>query len=105
MSFPNDADGDALQRLAEHADMSKPMQIDYAVDVPSEAAAREVARRAARAGFECSPEFDETDQKWTCYCAKIMVPTYEGVVGAQVELNGLSAELGGSCDSWGSFGE
>jgi hypothetical protein len=33
-SFPNDADGDALRRVAERSDMSKPMDIDFAVDVP-----------------------------------------------------------------------
>ena len=32
MSFPNDADGDALRRIAERSDMSKPMDIDFAVE-------------------------------------------------------------------------
>ena len=35
MDYPNDGDGDALRRVAERSDMSKPMDIDFALDVPS----------------------------------------------------------------------
>ncbi len=42
MDFPDDADGDALRRVAERSDMSKPMDIDFAVDVPSKRSGEEV---------------------------------------------------------------
>lgn len=43
MSFPNDADGDALRRVAERSDMSKPMDIDFAVEVPNQARGEKMA--------------------------------------------------------------
>ena len=36
-TFPNDADGDALRRVAERSDMSQPMDIDFAINVPNQA--------------------------------------------------------------------
>jgi len=51
MDYPNDADGDALHRVAERSDMSKPMDIDSAVDVPSKKDGEEVQRLAVQQGF------------------------------------------------------
>jgi hypothetical protein len=82
MDFPDDADGDALRRVAERSDMSKPTDIDFAVDVPSKRSGEEVQRLAAQRGFRPTLHFDETDQRWTCYCAKRVVPTYEAVIAA-----------------------
>lgn len=48
MDFPNDAAGDALRRVAERSDMSKPMDIDFAVDVPSKRSGQDVPRLAAQ---------------------------------------------------------
>jgi hypothetical protein len=104
MDFPDDADGDALRRVAERSDMSKPMDIDFAVDVPSKRSGDEVQRLAAQRGFTPTLHFDETDQRWTCYCAKPMVPTYEAVIAAQKELDELSAAFGGYSDGWGTPG-
>lgn len=104
MDFPNDADGDALRRVAERSDMSKLMDIDFAVDVPSEAAGKDVARLAAQRGYTPAVEFDEGSQRWTCYCTRQMVPTYDGVVATQKELDELSAAFGGRSDGWGTLG-
>lgn len=49
--YPDDADGDALRRVALTADMSKPMDIDFAVAVPDEAWANDVARVVASRGY------------------------------------------------------
>lgn len=102
--YPNDADGDALRAVAERADMSKPMDIDFAVDIPSEAAGEEVARLASASGYKTSVDFDDTSKRWTCYCTKQMLATYDGVIAAQKELDALSAPLGGKSDGWGTFG-
>jgi hypothetical protein len=104
MDFPNDADGDALRRVAERSDMSKPMDIDFAVEVPSKSSGEEVQRLAAQRDFRPTLHFDETDQRWTCYCAKRMVPTYEAVMAAQKELDELSAAFDGYSDGWGTLG-
>jgi hypothetical protein len=104
MDFPDDADGDALRRVAERSDMSKPMDIDFAVVVPSKTSGEEVQRLAAQRGFRPTLYFDETDQRWTCYCAKRMVATYEAILAAQKELDELNAAFGGCSDGWGTSG-
>jgi regulator of RNase E activity RraB len=105
MNFPNDADGDALRRLIhDGSDLSRPMAIDFTVDVPTRAAGEAVARAAEQAGYQTSVEMDEEDGAWTCYCTRYMIANYAAVVEAQRELNRLSEPHGGSCDGWGSFG-
>ena len=61
--YPDDADGDALRKVAESgADMSRPMVIEFSVDVPDERAARRVAEVVAPVGFYPSIfRHDETD--------------------------------------------
>lgn len=104
MIFPNDADGDALSKVAEHADMSKPMDLDFAVAVPSESAGRAIAELVVKLGYSPAVELDEATQRWTCYCTKRMVPTHATVVAAQKELGALSAVFGGYSDGWGTLG-
>jgi hypothetical protein len=47
---------------------------------------------------------DEEDDPWDCYCTKTMLPTYDGVVGAERELDELSRPFGGHSDGWGTSG-
>jgi regulator of RNase E activity RraB len=103
MHLPNDADGDALRRLAAAgSDLSRPMSIDFAVAVPSRVAGLAVARAAAVVGYESS--VDGGGDGWTCYCTRRMVASHAAVVDAQAELNRLSEPHGGRCDGWGSAG-
>ncbi len=102
MSYPDDADGDALRRVAQDADMSKPMEIDFFVEVPSETAGHEVSKLATARGYKTALRCD--DGKWTCDCSKTMLATYDAVCGSQRELDELSAPFGGRSDGWGSFG-
>src|SRR5262245_36216529 len=105
VEFPNDADGDALRRLAAAGnDMSRPMAVDFTVAVPSLSAGHAVANAAQGMGYRTSVEVDEDEQTCTCYCTKHMVASYDAVVLAQQELNRLSGPHGGQCDGWGSFG-
>jgi hypothetical protein len=105
MTFPSDADGDALRRLAEAGnDMSRPMTIEFYVAVPDQRAGFAVAESAAAAGYRTSVEEDEEDREWTCYCSREMIPTYGAVIAAQQELGRLSSPQGGYSDGWGSFG-
>src|SRR5687768_7082471 len=113
LDYPNDADGDALRRLAaEGCDMSRPMEIEFEVAAEKEDAARRVAEAAARLGYRVEIVFDdepcEPDEEplppWTCCCARFMVPTYDGVIAAQAELNRIAQPLGAYVDGWGSFG-
>ena len=104
-SYPNDADGDALRKVAESgADMSRPMVIDFSVEVPDERTARRVAEVVATHGFDPSISEDDDSDSWSVYCSKSILATYEGVVAVQIELNELLSPHGGICDGWGTFG-
>jgi len=68
MDFLNDQDGDALRGVAALSDMSKPMDIDFAVDVPTRASGENVARLAAERGYKAVVDFGKGSQRWTRYC-------------------------------------
>ena len=103
--YPNDADGDALRRVAaDGADMSRPMVIDYTVDAPDQATALLIAERVAPRGYDPSISQDEDGGTWSIYCSRSMLATYAGVVSAQTELNELVRPYGATCDGWGTFG-
>jgi hypothetical protein len=103
--YPDDADGVALRRVAAMGcDMTKPMEIDFFVDVPSQEAGLQVVESATRSGYRTHLEYDEEDDAWTCYCTKLMVPTHEAVCGVQSELDELSRPVDGRADGWGTEG-
>jgi hypothetical protein len=103
--YPNDADGDALRRVvAMGCDMTKSMDIDFFVDVPSREVGERVAELASRCGYRTRLDHDDEDDAWSCSCTRRMVPTYEAVLGAQRELDELSRPLGGCIDGWGTWG-
>jgi hypothetical protein len=103
--YPNDADGDELRNVAESgADMSRPMVIDFSVEVPDERTARRVAQVVETHGFDPSISEDDDTGSWSVHCSKSMLATYEGVVAVQAWLNDLLSPHGGVCDGWGTFG-
>src|SRR5215831_15775762 len=105
MDYPNDADGDALRRVArDGSDMTRAMDIDFAVAVPDESSALAVARLAEGMGYRLSVVRDDESGSWTCYCTRSMVPTYAAVIAAQAELDRLAGPVGGASDGWGTFG-
>jgi hypothetical protein len=104
--FPNDADGDALRRLADGgSDLSKPMSLDFQIAVPNEVAANGLAEvvynRGYRVKIYASPE---CSLPWTCECSTRMLASYEGVIAIQAELASLAKPFSGHPDGWGSFG-
>jgi len=103
--YPNNADGDALRRIAtDGSDMSKPMVIDFSVAVPDEISGNHVASAARSAGYDSHVLQDKDSGEWTCYCTKSMIATYESVVSIQEELNEISRPFAGYTDGWGTFG-
>jgi hypothetical protein len=103
--YPADSDGDALRMVAEAgADMSRPMVIDFSIDVPDERIAHRVVELVAPHGFNGSVSYDEDDKAWSVYCGRSMLATYEGVVTVQGRLNELLVPLGATCDGWGTIG-
>jgi regulator of RNase E activity RraB len=104
-NFPNDADGDALRRVAADGnDLTQPMAFDLTVVVPDEASATSVAEVARLAGYETTIELDEEYDESLCVCTKLMLATYDNVVRAQEELQELVAPYGGEVDGWGTSG-
>ena len=112
MELPDDADGDALRRLvAMGCDLSRPMTIDFAVDVPSAEAGQAVADLASMAGYRVAVKQDESESgdddesgDWTCYCEREMIADHAALLEAQAELSRLSGPHGGWCEAWGSIG-
>src|SRR5918994_4290542 len=95
-TYPRDADGDALRRVADHgSDMSAPMDIDFAVAAPDEAAARRIATAVGRRGYATRLYHDDEDQSWSVYCTRRMLATHAGVLAAQAEVDELSQPYGG----------
>ncbi len=104
-TYPNDADGDALRRIAaDGSDMTKPMVIDYHVAAPDQTAAEAIAGAAGKLGYQTKVYRHDDDGAWTCECSKEMLASHEGVIAAQDELDALSRPHGGHSDGWGTFG-
>lgn len=103
--FPDDADGDVLRRLVESGnDLSQYMVIDFHVLVPDADAAEVLAELVKQAGFKPEVWQDEDSGAITVQCSKLMLPEYEALIDAQVELGRLAQPLGGEPDGWGTFG-
>lgn len=127
MDFPSDADGETLKRLAEAGiDLSKPREIDFMIDVPTEDAGKKVSELTKAQGYavelifdEGGDEedfedevFDEDDEDadddalgptWTVYATVTLVPTYEELVARQKALTELATPVGGTCEAWGTM--
>lgn len=102
--YPDDADGDALRRVAATGvDMSRPMEIEFIVAVPGRVTGEAIARLVARAGFRPELIHDEEDDAWDCYCRTTMLPTYGQITAAQRRLDGLIRPFGCYCDGWGTL--
>jgi regulator of RNase E activity RraB len=96
---------EALKRLkADGSDLTKPMEIDFFVAVPSSEAGRKVADKAGAFGFTVSVEQDSETKEWTCYCNIVMVPEYGDVIKYEELLNAIGEESGGYADGFGSYG-
>lgn len=102
--FPADADGEALRRVAETSDLSRPMDVDFAVAVPDRVSGHRVADVASSHGYRVSVEVNDETGECTCYCTRHMIASYDAVVAAQKELELLSAPFGGYADGWGTLG-
>ena len=84
--------------------LSRPMTVAFAVDVPSAEAGRAVAVVAAAAGYRVALERDDEDGEWTCYCSRDMIAEYAALLESQEELSRLSMPHDGRCESWGTAG-
>jgi hypothetical protein len=103
--YPDDDDGDALRRVAERgADMSRPMKIEFSIDVPDVERARSLAEGIAAQGYIPDIVIDDESGSVSIYCAKTMIATHESVRAAQSELNKLCVPFAAECDGWSTAG-
>lgn len=95
----------ALQRFAESgSDLSRPMEIDFFVALPTEESAKSFSVEANGAGFKTSIQYADETADWTCYCSKMVVPSFSNVRAIEKRLNTLAQRFGGKSDGFGSFG-
>jgi regulator of RNase E activity RraB len=103
--FPDDETGDALNQFQQNGfDLSKPLDIDFFVAVPSKKTGDQVAIKAEKLGFKVSVEKDEETGEWTCYCAKTLIPEHSEVVRIEEELDSMAKPYSGYADGFGSYG-
>jgi hypothetical protein len=103
--LPNDSDGHALRRLvSDGSDLSKSMEIDFAVLVPDRDVGLAFAEVVSPIGFKTNVCHDHESKRWTCYCTRTMVPSYDAVISTQETLEEAGRPFGAKPDGWGSFG-
>jgi regulator of ribonuclease activity B len=108
VTFPNDANGDALRRMvADGDDLTKARDVDFSVVFADGASAEEFAKHLRALGYEVSVEDAETDQRfpWDVVVVKRMAPSYEEISGFEDLLRSVAARWGGHNDGWGCFSE
>lgn len=115
--FPDDADGRVLAEIAARgADLSKPHEIEFAIDAPDETSAHRIHSLLSGHGFTTELYYDEGEPEedgvvdaedpefgpsWTVYVRLNLIPSHQEIVDVQHKLDGLVRELGGKADGWG----
>lgn len=95
----------ALERIeADGSDLSRPIEMDFFVSVPSAESGEQVAAEARKIGFETSVEQDQDSGEWTCYCTKTILATVNTVFEIEEALDDLAEPFGGYSDGFGTFG-
>ncbi len=118
MNFPNDDDGGLLQMLHEHdIDLSQPMDLEFGVHCPDEAAALKIEQVLQDAGYKAHALYDEGDLEegeamtpdnedswpyWAVVAFINMVPECTEIQRIQAHLQALAGPLGGTSDGWGA---
>lgn len=103
--IPNDATGDALRRFIETgSDLTKPMEIEFFVAVPTQEAGNRFAPIVEAKGYKVSVEKNEETNDWTCYCSRTLIREYSAIVKIEKTLTELAEPFNGYADGFGSYG-
>lgn len=103
--IPDDDTGQAIKRWAEEGtDLTRPIEIDFFIDVADDAMGAKVSSDSALAGFSVSVERDGETGRWTCYCTKTMIPEYPVIVSIEKMLTEMGRRHGARYGGFGSFG-
>ena len=105
MNIPNDADGDAMQRVIEGgADVTRPMVVDFQIDCPDVAGAEAIGAKVPGGEFAVRIYQDPEDGAVTCECSREMLLDHSELIRIQRQLTEIAEPFGGWCESWGTFG-
>jgi hypothetical protein len=105
LDIPNDADGDAMRRIiADGADPTRPMKIDFQIDCPDIASARKIATRVPPGEFAVDTYSHDESSGATCECSRHMLLEHSELLRIQRELTEIAKPFGGYCEAWGTFG-
>ena len=108
MIYPNDANGDALRRMAaEGDDLTRPRDIEFTVVFPNARSAKQFAEQMRTQGYEASHELSETVEgfPWDVIVVKHMAPSHTEIGNFEALLQSEADPFGGHNDGWGSFSE
>ena len=111
MEFPDTATGLVLGKWkAAGFDLRKELKVEFFAAAPDEESGKRIAELATKSGFGASVEFTEftvggvRKGRWTCYCTKILIPTYQTIVEHEQAVDEIARQFGGYGDGFGSFG-
>ena len=90
--------------MSNEVGITKPMRIGFFVALPNQRAGSFIASDRELAGFVVAVEADAETKKWTCYCTKVVVPTYSNIVEIEKQLAAVAARYGAELDGFGSSG-
>lgn len=108
MTFPSDANGDALRRMKDQGDdLTLPRRIEYTVVFPNQNSALSFAQYIGTLGYDVSLDFSETVEglPWEVIVVKHMVPSHDGIREFEIVLQTAADPLEGRNDGWGCFSE
>ncbi len=71
--------------------------------MPSESAARQMAKHAEEMGFAAKVSLPEDVGSWETVCVMNMLPTHSEITSTEERLSELAKSLGGYADGWGCF--
>ncbi len=96
MEIPDDADGDAMRRvIADGADLTCPMLIDFQIDCPDMVSAEAIASKIPPDEFAISIYQDPSYGSVTCECTKKMLLEHSELIRLQRQLTDIASAFGG----------
>lgn len=105
MDIPNNATGNAIREIIRNGvDLTKEMEIDFFIAVPSENAGELISKEISSLGFSISIENDVETNTWTCYCSKKMMLDYNLISEFETKLDSIAKKVGGYIDGFGTYG-
>lgn len=109
-SYPDDADGDVLNAIAESGvDMTQPLTIEFVIDAPSEQHALAIAKDLVAAGHPAETVYEDGEPEegiepgWVVMIENDLVPDYQRIIDMQAEYNRFAAAHDGKVDGWGAM--